>query len=233
MTIIRQSFHTILYCCQPIRILEMTIEIEAELLGPFKHPKPRVARSPSFEESGIYIWTIPWEGRFLVNYVGETGTSFAKRNLEHRGEYYVGDYRVYDPNKFRKGDKEIKWGGMWWFKKYISNKPLLDLIKQFMDDNKGNYDDDIEKLLKCFSIFLIPLIYPNESSPKLKENDRIRMRIEGGLVRTLASDPEVFKFQDFGAIGNYSHRDKDEEVIRFHLKNANKIIGLDENVMEF
>ena len=59
----------------------MTIKIEAELLGPFESPKPRKKRDSIFKESGIYIWTIPWDGRFLTNYVGETGTSFARRLL--------------------------------------------------------------------------------------------------------------------------------------------------------
>ena len=175
----------------------MTITINVELLGPFKYPKPRVARSPSFEESGIYIWTIPWEGRFLANYVGETGTSFAKRLLGHRRSYYTGEYRVYDLSEFLKSNRKIIWGGLWWFRKTISDEKLLEQITAHMEKSKGKYDKEIEELLDAFQVFLIPLTYSNGLGPLEENNRRIRRRIEGALVRRLASNPDIFHFHDF------------------------------------
>jgi hypothetical protein len=208
----------------------MTIKIEAGLLGPFESPKKYVNRDSSFKESGIYIWTIrrPWDGRFLTNYVGETGTSFARRLLEHRRWYYTGEYRVYDPNKFGKGDKKIIWGGLWWFRKTISDEKLLDRIKAHVERGKGKYDKEIEKLLDAFKVFLIPLTYSNGLGPLEENNRRIRRRIEGALVRRLASNPDVFHFHDF--TGEFTDKKENDEYIQLHLKNATQIIGLEENM---
>ena len=206
----------------------MTIKIEAELLGPFDSPKPYVNRDPIFKESGIYIWTIPWNGRFLTNYVGETGTSFARRLLEHRRWYYTGEYRVYEPKEFLNGNKKIIWGGLWWFKKTIKDEKLLEQIEAYMEKGKGKYNNEIEELVDSFRVFLIPLTYLNGLSPLEKENKRIRRRIEGALVRKLASDPDVFHFHDF--TGEFTDKSEDDEEIQLHLKNATQIIGLEEDM---
>ena len=208
--------------------ISLTIKIETELLGPFKSPKPRKKRDHSFKESGIYIWTIPWDGGSLTNYVGETGTSFADRLLEHRRWYYTGVYRVYDKEEFLKSNRKIIWGGLWWFRKTISDEKLLEQIKAYMEKGKGKYDNEIEELLDSFQVFLIPLTYPNGLSPKMKENKRIRRRIEGALVRKLASDPDVFHFHDF--TGEFTDKNEDDEDIQLHLKKATQIIGLEENM---
>jgi hypothetical protein len=206
----------------------MTIKIEAELLGPFKSPKKYANRDSIFKESGIYIWTIPWDGRFLTNYVGETGTSFARRLLEHRRWYYTGEYRVYEPNEFLKGNKKIIWGGLWWFKKTIKDEKLLNQIETNIGKGKGKYNNEIEELVDSFRVFLIPLTYLNGLSPLEKENKRIRRRIEGALVRKLASNPDVFHFHDF--TGEFTDKSEDDEEIQLHLKKATQIIGLEENM---
>ena len=206
----------------------MTIKIEAELLGPFESPKPYVNRDSSFKESGIYIWTIPWSKRYLTNYIGETGTSFAKRLLGHRRSYYTGEYRVYDLHEFLKSNRKIIWGGLWWFRKTISDEKLLEQITAHMEKSKGKYDKEIEELLNAFQVFLIPLTYPNNLDPLEKNNKRIRRRIEGALVRKLASNPNVFHFHDF--TGEFTDKNEDDEYIQLHLKNATQIIGLEEKM---
>ena len=65
------------------------------------------------QKSGVYLWTIPFEGNYLVYYVGQTGVSFAARSLQHLQNYLNGLYRVYDPDNFAKGEKLLIWGGMW------------------------------------------------------------------------------------------------------------------------
>lgn len=64
-------------------------------------------------EKGVYLWAIPFDGKYLVYYVGETGVSFAKRLLQHTQNYLSGFYRIFDPEEFAKGKKVLIWGGMW------------------------------------------------------------------------------------------------------------------------
>ena len=65
------------------------------------------------KKTGVYLFTIPFEGKYLVYYVGETGVSFANRSLQHVQSYLNGFYRVFDPEEFEKGRKVLLWGGMW------------------------------------------------------------------------------------------------------------------------
>ena len=127
-----------------------------------------------------------------------------------------------------KSNRKIIWGGLWWFRKTISDEKLLEQIEAYVEKGKGKYDNEIEELLDSFQVFLIPLTYPNGLSPKTKENRRIRQRIEGALVRKLASDPDVFHFHDF--TGEFTDKNEDDEDIQLHLKEATKIIGLEENM---
>ncbi len=66
---------------------------------------------PEAQQSGIYLWTIPFGEQFLTYYVGETGRSFVARHTEHAQSYLHGLYRVYDPQLFAKGEKVFIWEG--------------------------------------------------------------------------------------------------------------------------
>jgi hypothetical protein len=68
--------------------------------------------------SGIYIWTVPYQGSYLANYVGETGVSFANRFREHLQEYISGRYTVYNPDLYLQGKKELIWEGIGWKRDY-------------------------------------------------------------------------------------------------------------------
>jgi hypothetical protein len=62
------------------------------------------------EKRGVYLWTIPFYGKYMVCYVGETGVSFAERLLQHVQSYLNGFYRVFDPEEFAEGRKILVWG---------------------------------------------------------------------------------------------------------------------------
>jgi hypothetical protein len=82
------------------------------------------------EKKGLYLFTIPFEGEYLVYYVGETGSSFAIRLLQHVQSYLNGFYRVFDPEEFARGKKVLLWGGMW---KTDRKEPKL--ICEFLQKN--------------------------------------------------------------------------------------------------
>jgi len=47
-----------------------------------------------------------------VFYVGETGKTFATRMADHLRLQLSGMYRIYEPEKFSRGEKELVWAGM-------------------------------------------------------------------------------------------------------------------------
>ena len=61
---------------------------------------------------GVYIWTIPWEGQYLTNYVGMTNDSFYNRLKSHESSYYNGLYRIYNPDKLANGIHDYFWEGL-------------------------------------------------------------------------------------------------------------------------
>jgi hypothetical protein len=114
---------------------------EIELLGPYEWYGPNsLFLRPESEKFGIYMWTIPFNQRYLVYYIGETGISFANRLLDHTRNYLHGLYRVYDPKNFVKGEKFLIWEGMW--KKELE-KPttrIVKFLKSYLELSKALYD---------------------------------------------------------------------------------------------
>jgi hypothetical protein len=110
------------------------------------------------QRKGVYLWTISFEGNYLVYYVGQTGNSFSARSLQHLQSYLSGFNRVYNPEKFAKGERELIWGGMW---KPDRKDPKL------MSDFLLNYSQLAPKILdfiKIFRLFAAPV----------EGNDRVR-----------------------------------------------------------
>ena len=190
--------------------------IQIELLGPYAlyGPHSLFLQSES-EKFGIYLWTIPFEGKYLVYYVGETGVTFADRFLDHTKSYLHGLYRIYDPTEFVKGKKKLVWEGMW--KKELEN-PTIRIVK-FME-RYSELSRAVYELLGLFHIFLIPL----------NSNRRIRQRIEAKIAEVLLKQPGVIgDFQD-GDI-RYIGRQPKEEPIKVSIKSDGQILGLPKDLM--
>jgi hypothetical protein len=102
-------------------------------------------------KNGVYLLTIPFDDKYLVYYVGETGASFAQRLLQHVQCYLNGFDRVFDPAEFVEGRKVLVWGGMW---KTDRRDPKL------IDDFLERYSELAPKILKFieqFRVFLAPI----------------------------------------------------------------------------
>lgn len=54
---------------------------------------------------GVYLWTIPYNGGFLINYVGES-RNVAARLYEHSVNFLSGKYTFYEPASFLEGNKD-------------------------------------------------------------------------------------------------------------------------------
>jgi hypothetical protein len=55
--------------------------------------------------SGIYLWALPVDGSYLINYVGIASENIAARQEEHMRLYLSGKYTIYDPDEFIHGKK--------------------------------------------------------------------------------------------------------------------------------
>ena len=112
-------------------VLDMVTDpLPVKWYGPYRfveREEENVFTSLMGEKKGIYLFTVPFEGKYLVYYVGETGASFAIRLLQHVQSYLDGFYRVFDPEEFARGRKVLLWGGMW-----KSNRREPKLICEFL-----------------------------------------------------------------------------------------------------
>ena len=71
-------------------------------------------RQPEAKQHGLYLFTVPYErGEFLVSYLGETGTSFARRIKDQMIQTMGGNYRICDPAELRRGRETVIWNGLW------------------------------------------------------------------------------------------------------------------------
>jgi len=77
--------------------------------GPFSFSpsadRPCILGAVSAEGPGVYLWALPVDGRYLVNYVGITAGSVAARQDEHVRLYLSGKYTIYNPKDFAQARK--------------------------------------------------------------------------------------------------------------------------------
>ena len=165
------------------------------------------------DKKGVYLFTIPFEGKYLVYYVGETGASFANRLLQHVQSYLNGFYRIFDPEEFVNGKKVLLWGGMW-----KTNRREPKLISDFID-RQAELAPKTLLFLKQFRIFLAPI----------GEDKRIIERIEAEIARSLN--------QQGGLIGAFQDKDvryrptrPDEQQFRVVMTFPQSIMGLNEEL---
>lgn len=89
--------------------------MDVDVQGPFALAgthAPIVFADAIANESGLYVWTVPYVGGgLIVTYVGETQSSFGQRMKEHAIQTLGGNYRVSDPDQLCQGVDAIVWPG--------------------------------------------------------------------------------------------------------------------------
>jgi hypothetical protein len=184
-------------------------ELVVQVYGPFPlgNKENSILSSPLGNLKGVYLWAIPFENSYLIYYVGETGVSFAARNMEHIKCYLNGFYRIYEPDAFAKGEKILLWGGMWKSNRKGSDT-MLTYLHQYHQLSILSY-----KFLDQFNVFVIPI---NE------DDRRIRQRIEAAIAyKLLEQDGIIAKFQDSDI--RYFPRRRNEQPRKIKV-NANKLL---------
>ena len=168
----------------------------------------------SSEKKGVYLLAIPFDGKHLVYYVGETGVSFSQCLLQHIQNYLSGFYRIFDPEEFAEGRKILVWGGMW---KSDRKDPkfILEFLKRYSE-----LAPKILRFIEQFRVFLAPI----------DVDRRIRERIESEIAGSLnEANGVVRSFQD--ADIRYKPRRLNEQQIKVIMAFPKSIMGLKEELL--
>jgi hypothetical protein len=185
------------------------MEIQLKLEGPFSiFPTDSiksvfemdVANSP-----GIYLWTIPYENKYLANYVGITTKSFNQRFARHIEDLYAGKSVIYDTYDFINAKKT---------KIYFPTANVADFPNKYRDITAKIYD-----YVKSFCLFVAPLELKKEY---LK-------RVESSIILNLQSNENVSKsFLDNLKISSYFN--PEEKQLSVFICNSELILGLGESI---
>ena len=166
------------------------------------------------ERKGVYLLAIPFDGKHLVYYVGETGVSFSQRLLQHIQNYLSGFYRLFDPEEFAEGRKILVWGGMW---KSDRKDPkfILDFLKRHSE-----LAPKILRFVEQFRVFLAPI----------DADKRILERIESEIARSINEQNGIAgRFQDSDI--RYKPRRLNEPHIKVTMIFPKSIMGLKKELL--
>lgn len=159
--------------------------------------------------AGIYLWTVQFRGGFLINYIGETGTSFSRRMKDHMIQCLGGNYRICDAERLLEGKKKILWNGVW-------RKGTRDLLPMFVDEMYVKLAPQIRDYLRVLDVFVAPI----------EIDRRTRRRIEGSIAFSLRE-----KAEPIGTIVSedvrYFGRKQNETPIQVSITSSAKLFGLD------
>ena len=147
---------------------------ELHAVGPFGWTPgslPSVWDAQEVGSPGVYLWVVETDEGYLVYYVGETGRRFSDRLAAHARGYLSGEYRIYEPERFREGTKILIWPGTW-------QPHTKHLVPVFMT----RYVEMAPKVLEFMAtlfFFMCPFEAPR----------RDRRRIEAAIAGALYDQP--------------------------------------------
>jgi hypothetical protein len=183
-----------------------------EVHGSFYWTKdPLVFDSEFAGDAGIYLWSVETGSGDLIYYVGET-VRFSERLNGHLKSYLRGHYRIYEPDRFIRGEKHLVWPGAW------RNSEKHRLIE--WEERKDELLPFANAVVDSMRLWLMPLTV----------GKRLQCRLEGAIARHLRSlNGPAGSFQDDDI--RYQRRKKSEEPVTFNIKTPHLLIGLPESII--
>jgi hypothetical protein len=160
---------------------EPPMEIEVKFSGPLSVLEAEDAGCLFTQEigkrSGIYLWTVPVNGRHLPWYIGQTRRGFAQRMGEHVTGFLSGQYTTWDAAALARGENRRIEGSVvgWW----------PETLPAFL----SNYEQLVPHIvvfLRSLRVYVAPLT----------GDAHLHNRVEGALGRYLKSHPES-ELRDF------------------------------------
>ena len=182
-------------------------------LGPFAWlpgaSVPCLAEADVGSNAGIYIWTVPTTHGELIYYVGETARGFAHRMEEHLAEQLSGRYRIYEPNAFLRGEKQLLWRGVY-------GRGAKPNVSGFVDQ-LPSLATELVRFVRIMRFHVAPTSCTVRSRRRIEAALAHHLRQQEGMVGT---------FQDDDV--RYTGRRASEEPITVNLTWQQKPLGVPE-----
>ena len=184
--------------------------------GPLSFNKEKqncIFSDPIGKEPGIYLFTAPYDRGYLIYYVGETGKSFNERMSQHLQKFIIGEYRIYNPKAFLRGEKELAW-----------NPYIAGMGAKYRHSFKKEYlerKSEIDPLIKAYVNQLCLFV------ASFNGEDRTRKLLESAIAKYLLSknQPDVIrKFQDDDIV--YVHKLSEDDDFVIEMQMLDKLYGL-------
>ena len=185
--------------------------IELKFSGPYAWlpglSVPSLAEVEVGTNPGIYLWTVPSTVGELVYYVGETARGFARRMDEHLSEQLSGRYRIYKPEAFLRGEKDLLWRGVY-------GRGAQPNVAGFVEQ-LPNWAPALVQFVRSIRFHVAPTTC----------SDRLRKRIEAALADHLKHcEGLIGSFQE-GDV-QYRQRRSEEEPITVNIAWQQKPVGV-------
>lgn len=121
---------------------------------------------PLSARSGIYLWTVPVSGRFLIHWVGATGQPFWRRQHEHVEAFARGEYPIHRAMSLAAGRRDPIHRGL------FGDPRQWAVRQQQFRNRKPKLEPELQRTLSLLAVFLAPL----DAEP------RVRQRIQTAIV---------------------------------------------------
>lgn len=165
-----------------------------------------LATAPCASSPGLYLWTVPLSGGYLVYYVGETGRSFGSRFSEHAEHWLAGRYEICEPTDFARGVRRPIWPGAYG----RDRKAPTDCAEA-----ARSHSSVLRELTHQVRIFLGPIDCDR----------RLRCRIEAGLARHLRAQPGIIGGFQSPEV-RYTRRRIGEVPVECAFRSESRVLGL-------
>jgi hypothetical protein len=136
--------------------------------GPFSwisgQGMPWIGHATVAKGPGLYLWTIPDESKYWINYVGISTSSISERQLSHLRSYLSGEYVIYVPGELAKRRKQVA---------YDPKEGLDMFLERYMSLAKAMYEQ-----LSLFRLFMAPI----------REKKAMLETLESVIINSLRAD---------------------------------------------
>ena len=193
------------------KLTDQSDVIEITFEGPFywvsEPGKTSILESVSCRKSGVYCWSVNYQEKELVYYVGQTGRGFSNRLAEHFYQHASGGYHLYEPSAFLRGEKIQVWPGRYDINHRTTISDFLDHFEELAPV--------IKQLAGIYRFWVAPM----------DGDKRLRERFEAAMSIHLFNQPGIVgAFQDLGI--RYRPRWESEAPLKAKIINYDQIHGL-------
>jgi len=162
---------------------------------------------PHAKSAGIYLWVVPSESiGFVVDYVGETSTSFYSRTKEHLIQTLGGNYLILEAQDLLQRLSTVLWRGLW-------RRGTRDQMPQFLAQYES-LAPKIKEYVLLHRVFVAPI----------QCEQKLRRRIEGAFASAFRSSTPNLLPDDV----RYLSRPPSEQAVRVVVSADCTIAGLPE-----